>query len=97
MKTNFICDVVFAVGVLCVSPAALADGSISDYYFRYDFTKGVKTYENNGCETEPCTSNTGYTGVYGITGYNNAVHPRGLGSISNGDALMNGLISFHEC
>ena len=85
------------VVVFCVAAVSSAADSIDDYYFRYDFTKGVKTYENNGCETEPCTSNTGYTGVYGITGYNNAVHPKGWGSISNGDALMNGLISFHEC
>lgn len=89
MKTNPFCAAAFAAVVFCLSAAALADGSISDYYFRYDFTKGVKTYENNGCETEPCTSSTVYTGVYGITGYNNAVHPRGWGSISNGDALMN--------
>ena len=56
-------SLVLAVGAMICATAAVADGSIDDFYYRYDFTTGVKIYENNGCETEPCTYGVGYTGV----------------------------------
>ena len=69
--------------------SAFADANIDDYYFRYDFTTGSKVYDNNGCATEPCSSSTGYKGVYGPNGYNGAVHPQGWGTIADGTTLMN--------
>jgi hypothetical protein len=84
MKKQMVC-VLLLVGAFRV----VADGGIDDFYFRYDFSKGEKVYEDNGCETEPCSSGVGYTGVYGSAGYNGAVHPKGWGAIAGGNELMN--------
>ena len=49
-------NAVIALAACAVIPS-YADG-INDFYFRYDFTGGVKVYEHNGCETEPSTSSS---------------------------------------
>lgn len=75
-------------GVLLAALCSFAEegtGTISDFHFRYDFTKGTKVYEHNGCETEPCTKGTSYRSVYGVNGYNTAVHAGGYGSIYSGN------------
>ena len=80
-------NAVIALAACAVIPS-YADG-INDFYFRYDFTGGVKVYEHNGCETEPSTSSSSYTSAYGPAGYGSAVHPGGYGLIANGDTLLN--------
>ena len=75
-------------GVLLAALCSFAEegtGTISDFHFRYDFTKGTKVYEHNGCETEPCTKGASYCSVYGVNGYNTAVHAGGYGSIYSGN------------
>ena len=73
---------------------SLAENTIDDFYFRYDFSKGTKVYEHNGCAKEPCTESAAYYGVYGTNGYATAVHPKGWGNIADGDALLNADWSF---
>lgn len=72
------------LAVLC-SFAEEGTGTISDFHFRYDFTSGTKVYEHNGCVTEPCTKDVSYRSVYGVNGYNTAVHAGGYGSIYSGN------------
>ncbi len=61
MKFNTLCHII--AGVLLVALSSFAEegtATISDFLFRYDFTKGTKVYEHNGCETEPCTKGVSY-------------------------------------
>ena len=79
-------------GVLLAALCSFAEegtATIGDFHFRYDFTSGTKVYEHNGCVTEPCTKGVSYRSVYGVNGYNTAVHADGYGNIYNGNELLN--------
>ena len=70
---------------ICVSTAALptyADGTIDDYYFRYDFSGGTWNYTGNGV-SNPINRDYGCLAVSGTNGQNSAAHPWGWGGFGN--------------
>ena len=68
-------------------PAAYTE-TIDDPFFRYDFTNGSRVFTgNNG--TDPAGTGAGNVAVKGPNGANTAVHPKGYGSISDGDNKLN--------
>ena len=62
--------------------------TINDPFFRYDFTNGTRVFTgNNGAD--PAGTGAGNVAVNGPNGANTAVHPKGYGSISDGDNKLN--------
>ena len=72
----------------CYPAAPAFVDSIDNFYFRYGFTTGGKTYEHNGCATEPIANYPCCEKVPGPNGYGTAGHPEGYGNISNGNYLL---------
>ena len=66
-----------------------ATSPLKDSLFRYDFTSGTKVYTHDGLSTEPVAEWYGYTPVNGSGGYGTAVHPCGVGTITDGENLLN--------
>lgn len=64
---------------------------IGDFYFRYGFDNGVKTYGNDGCPDDPVASTYGQTVLPCTTESHGAVvHPVGKGTFKDGQTLLNG-------
>ena len=69
-------------------PAAYPAATIANPLFRYDFTHGTRVFTgNNG--TDPAGTATGNVAVKGPNGENTAVHPKGFGTIYDGDNKLN--------
>ena len=64
-------------------------GGIDDCLFRYDFTSGGKVYSHIGHPTEPVSEWSGFTAVNGPGGHATAVHPCGVGTITDGENVLN--------
>ena len=65
-----------------------AAATIDDPFFRYDFTHGTRVFTgNNG--SDPAGTATGNVAVNGPNGPNTAVHPKGFGTIYDGDNKLN--------
>ena len=81
-------------------PAAFT-GTIDDPFFRYDFTNGTRVFTgNNG--SDPAGTDAGNVAVKGPNGRpNTAVHPKGYGTIYDGDNKLNAdwtlAMSFKSC